>query len=41
MSGQVLKGDIQEVEEALNYDGEDGAYDELEDDFFAKLIRGN
>lgn len=31
---------IKEVEEALNYDGEDQIYEELEDDFFSKMIRG-
>lgn len=29
---------MKDVEEALNYEGEDEAYEELEDDFFSKLI---
>jgi hypothetical protein len=38
LMGEVLEGDIKEVEDALNYEGEDGAYEELEDNFFAKMI---
>lgn len=38
MDGEVLKGDVKEVDDALEYEGEDGAYEEIEDDFFAKLI---
>lgn len=30
---------IKEVEDALNYDGEEELYEELEDDFFAKMIQ--
>ena len=32
--------ELRDVEDALNYEGEDAAYDEIEDDFFAKLIQG-
>ena len=32
--------ELKEIEEALNYDGDDGAYEEIEDDFFAKMIQG-
>lgn len=31
---------LRQLQEALNYEGEEGAYEELEDDFFAKMIRG-
>jgi hypothetical protein len=30
---------VKEVEEALEYAGDDDAYEELEDDFFAKMIQ--
>lgn len=30
---------MKEVEEALEYAGDDDAYEELEDDFFAKMIQ--
>jgi hypothetical protein len=30
---------VKEIEEALDYAGDDAAYEELEDDFFAKMIR--
>ena len=33
-------GQLREVEEALNYDGEEEIYEEMEDDFFAKMIQG-
>lgn len=29
LEGEVLKGDMKEIEDALNYEGEDGAYEEL------------
>lgn len=40
MDGEVLKGDLKDVDDALNYDNQDGAYQELEDDFFSKLVGG-
>ncbi len=30
---------VKEIEEALDYVGDDDAYEELEDDFFAKMIQ--
>ena len=31
---------LRELEDALNYDGEEEAYEQLEDDFFIQLIQG-
>ena len=31
---------IKSIEDALNFNGEDEAYEELEDDFFSKMIKG-
>jgi hypothetical protein len=30
---------MKEIEDALNFEGEEGVYEELEDDFFTKLIK--
>lgn len=32
--------EVKEVEQALNFNGEEDAYEELEDDFFTKMIQG-
>lgn len=34
-----LVGNLKQVEEALDFEGEEGVYEEMEDDFFAKLIQ--
>ena len=31
---------MKDIEEALNYEGDDQAYETLEDDFFSKLLEG-
>ena len=42
LDAQEIKKDVnlRELEAALNYQGEEEIYQELEDDFFAKMIRG-
>ena len=36
-----IKGEIKEIQDALDYDGEEVAYEELEDDFFAQLLQND
>ncbi len=39
MKPSEITGDMREIENALNFEGEEGVYEELEDDFFAKLVQ--
>ena len=35
---EQITGEMKDIEDALNYEGDDQAYEEIEDDFFAKLL---